>query len=142
VVLDLQTRIRQEYEYYNNDKFIVSRNQSHLFESRMLHQRLRQDVDLMTSWMTDVAQAKEEQLLFRERAAKAAKNFFFPLQKPSPTSTTDNTSSLALTKTSAWEDSSYSDTSITTKTYFDEPNNGTRMQMGTTIVEAKRGSVR
>jgi hypothetical protein len=106
-----------------------------------LHQRLQQDVDLITSWLTNVTQAREEQLQFREHAAKAAKNFFLPIWKPNPISTT-SASSLTSTKTYAWEDSSHSDTSITTKTYFNETDTTTKGQLSMTMEDAKRCSVR
>jgi hypothetical protein len=74
----LHNKVVDEYRRYQSDPFIIPRNQSSLFESRTLHQRLQQDRDSLVCWLSDVALAKQTQIAHQDRAAQAAKRFFVP----------------------------------------------------------------
>jgi len=74
----LLNKVVDEYRRYQSDPFMIPRNQSSLFESRTLHQRLQQDRDSLVCWLSDVALAKQTQIAHQDRAAQAAKRFFVP----------------------------------------------------------------
>lgn len=57
----LQKQVELEYESYRKDKFIISQNRSHIFESRTVKQRMNQDDDGIRYWLSDVLEAKETQ---------------------------------------------------------------------------------
>lgn len=77
----LREAVTAEYRQYQKDPFMISRQQSRLFESRTLHQRLQQDQDSIKCWLADVTEAKQVQVELRRRAAEAAKMFFVPRQQ-------------------------------------------------------------
>jgi len=74
----LKMEVTQEYRRYHKDPFIISREQSRLFDSRTMHQRLLQDRDTLKCWLADVQEAKQVQIEQRRKAAEAAKHFFEP----------------------------------------------------------------
>jgi len=57
----LQKQVELEYESYRKDKFIISQNRSHIFESRTVKQWMNQDDDGIRCWLSDVLEAKETQ---------------------------------------------------------------------------------
>jgi hypothetical protein len=74
----LHNKVVDKYRRYQSDPFMIPRNQSSLFESRTLHQRLQQDRDTLVCWLSDVALAKQTQIAHQDHAAQAAKRFFVP----------------------------------------------------------------
>ena len=81
VLQELRDKVRLEYAACEEDKFIISRSQSYLFEIKTLQQQMNQDRDTLSCWLTEVADARDAQKRFRERAANAAKQFFHPRRK-------------------------------------------------------------
>jgi hypothetical protein len=115
----LQQQVTNAFLAYQTDPFIISRNHSHLFDSRSLHQRLQQDTDSMRCWLADVAEARETQRVTLQRAAIAARQFFCPRQ-PKNQSVPDPSLSDFLSETSGGStrtyDSLQDDDSISTAT--------------------------
>jgi len=116
----LQQQVTEAFSADQADPFIISRNQSHLFDSRSLHQRLQQDNDTMRCWLVDEADARETQRVTQQRAAVVARQFFCPrrpkyqsMPNPSPPDSLSETSG-GSTRT---YDSLLDDDSISTANY-------------------------
>ena len=74
----LKMEVTQEYRRYHKDPFIISREQSRLFDSRTMHQRLLQDRDTLKCWLADVQEAKQVQIEQRRKAAEATVDLRHP----------------------------------------------------------------
>ena len=75
--------ISTAYSAYEQDKFVISRSLSSLFE-KPIEYLLKADLDQQQCWLRTYEEGVDTQREFRHRQAEAAKNFFLP-KKSTPT---------------------------------------------------------
>jgi hypothetical protein len=78
VLASLHTQVREEYQSFQADPFLVPPQFQSLFLRKPLEHRLLMGWDSLTSWLRSVKKAKIYQQVFRNSLAKQSKQFFIP----------------------------------------------------------------
>jgi hypothetical protein len=73
---ELGTQVRAAYEDYTEDKFLIPRSMSYLFERHSLENKLKEDRDTLRCWIKSVEEAKQIQNISMDRMRRNAEQFF------------------------------------------------------------------
>jgi hypothetical protein len=78
----LDNKIRDAYEAYTHDHFIIPHHLSSLFTSRTVHQHFKLDIDSKQCWINSYNEAVATKEASSHCYAEAAKLFFKPKRPP------------------------------------------------------------
>jgi hypothetical protein len=76
--------IKQAYQEYKADPYIVSTRDRSTFTSRSLEERLKQGLDSLASWLRTYQGARQAQMRTTAFLAESVKNFFRPRTPQAP----------------------------------------------------------